>query len=393
MKEEKIEIMKIIEGFCLQNDLSTYDPYDIWKTWIGLKIKIIYYKRKFIGILPASLITLFDIYINNELRFFYKKQEYPIVRAQAVLTLLNLFKLEPKEKYLKYSEIHLDWLAQNSSKGHSGYCWGINFNWVSKNAIYSKNTPHVTHTPYALEAFITFRNLTDNYKYDNIIQSVYSFLENDLKVQIDTEKELAVSYSPLNEPLVVINANAYVMYMYSLLLKFKSEYRQSIAFKIIRLNNFISKSQNKNGSWEYYYMDNKQNFIDCFHSCFVLKNLIKTNQEFKIKDVNETIEKGYDYIMQNFYDADKKIFKRYTIKDNPSLILYDLYDNAEMLQLSLLMNDLETANNLLKNIKQGFIKNKIIYSVIDIFGIRHNKNTLRWAVLPYLYSLSCYNLK
>ena len=96
---------KLLESYLLCDNLETYDPYDIWKSSIGMKIKKLYYKNKYLGLLPAGVLTIYDFYINNQLRVGYRKQEYPVVRAQAVLALLNLYKKERDEKYLKYANI------------------------------------------------------------------------------------------------------------------------------------------------------------------------------------------------------------------------------------------------------------------------------------------------
>jgi hypothetical protein len=87
---------RFIEKYLLRDDLSTYDPYDIWKTNFGIKAKQLYYKNKYLGIVPAGILTIYDLYINNSLRVGYKKQEYPIVRAQAALALINLYKKKKK---------------------------------------------------------------------------------------------------------------------------------------------------------------------------------------------------------------------------------------------------------------------------------------------------------
>ena len=56
---------KIIDRYLLNDNLSTYDPYDIWKTDIGLKIKRLYYKHKYLGLLPAGVLNIYDFYLNK----------------------------------------------------------------------------------------------------------------------------------------------------------------------------------------------------------------------------------------------------------------------------------------------------------------------------------------
>jgi hypothetical protein len=82
------------------------------------------------------------------------------------------------------------------------------------------------------------------------------------------------------------------------------------------------------------------------------------------------------------------LFKRFSVTNKPGLIDFDLYDNAEMLNLSMLLGDHELAESLHNEILRHFVRGKTVYSQIDVLGIRHRPNTLRWAVLPWMYSLS-----
>ena len=123
-----------------------------------------------------------------------------------------------------------------------------------------------------------------------------------------------------------------------------------------------------------------------------MKNLIKTNEKVTLPDSEKIINNGFDYILKNFYDEKYGLFKRFALSNKPSLIKFDLYDNAEMLNLFLLMNQPGKANELNKVIQKNFFKNQAIYSAIDIFNRKINKNTLRWAVMPYIYALSKLNL-
>ncbi|MBD3843625.1 MAG: hypothetical protein IE909_17455, partial [Campylobacterales bacterium] len=284
---------ELIEKYLLSDDLSTYDPYDIWKTSIGIKVKQLYYRNKYLGLLPAGILTIYDLYLNNSFRIGYKKQEYPIVRAQAALTLLNLYKKEPKPIYLENAKKHIDWLIENSSKGYSGACWGLNFNWIySANKIYDANTPFSTHTPYPLEAFVKYHEITKSEKISTVIKSVYNFLENDLQIMKEDSSKLIISYGA-EKDRVVTNANSYVMYMYALLLPFFPNQKDYIESKIKRIYNFIIEVQNNDGSWIYQPYD-KSSFIDCFHSAFVIKNIIKTNKLLTLEHSEDVVQSGYN---------------------------------------------------------------------------------------------------
>jgi len=378
---------ELIEKYLLSDDLSTYDPYDIWNTSIGIKIKQFYYKHKFLGLFPAGFLTIYDLYLNNSLRMGYKKQEYPIVRAQAALTLMNLYQTEPKKIYLKYIKNHIDWLIKNSSKGYSGYCWGLNITWVySAKEIYAPNTPFSTYTPYPLEILSQYYLLTGDQDLLGSIKSVFDFIENDLQIMIEDKEKLVISYGAQKDRIVT-NANSYVMYMYALLLPFFPDKKEYLENKIQKIFNFLTAVQNSNGSWLYSPYESNS-FIDCFHSCFVIKNIYKTNQITQLNMASSVVKKGYNYILNNFLDEDYFLFKRFVISNKPSLVKFDLYDNAEMLNLAILLRDDVTAKKLDEAIKKTFVKKNKIYSTIDILNFKKNLNHSRWAVIPYLHALS-----
>jgi hypothetical protein len=376
---------KYIESYLLKENLSTYDPYDIWKTSSGSKIKKFYYKHKYLGLAPAGVLTIYDLYFNNNLRRAYKKQEYPIVRAQAVLTLLNLYRKNKQKIYLEYAKKHIDWLLAHSSKGYSGYCWGTGFEIIiSDTLVYDKNVPFSTNTPYILEAFHEYYQLTHEAKILEVIKSIYQFYEKDILILEENEKILITSYAPFKDR-VVTNAVSYTMFAYSIFYNY-CEDKESIKKKIEKMYHFIRSVQREDGSWMYAPYD-ENSFIDCFHTVFILKNLLKTVKNTNIKIAYKIIKEGYEYIMENFYDEKHQLFKRFSISNKPSLIKFDLYDNAEMLYLTKLMKNRELTQKLEQSI-QKFHKQEEIYSVIELFGKEKNRNSLRWAVMPYLLAES-----
>lgn len=389
MNEDKN--LEKIASVCMRDDLSCYDPYDIWMTGMGIQVKSLFNKNKYLGILPAAGVTLFDHFLNNNTRLFYKKREYPTARAMAALTLLNLYKIENKEAYLRGSQLHLDWLIENSCKGYAGLSWGLGFKWAAGEGLdYNENTPFSTHTPYALEAMHTYIQITNDITYIKHIESIYRFYENDIKLLIEEKNEMATSYGPSRDRLVT-NAVSYTMYAYAIFLDYFPDKEDAIKEKIGKLYNFIRNRQRNDGSWLYSPND-ENSFIDCFHSCFVVKNIYKTHQIIPLTDAQKIIRMGYDYIKFNFYKLGDGLFKRFSLSNKPSIIKYDLYDNAEFLHLAVLLKDLDFAQKLATAIDAKFRKGDAIYSVIDMFNFRKNKNTLRWAKMPYLYALSAFFL-
>jgi hypothetical protein len=255
-----------------------------------------------------------------------------------------------------------------------------------KNVIYDANTPHTTHTPYALEAFHRYTQLTNNLEYVDLIKSCFKYYEKDVYVMYEDVDIMAVSYGPFKDK-IVINASSYTLYVYSIFLDYFPEQRDNILKKILKLYRFILKNQHEDGSW-FYSPDDENSFIDCFHSCIVVKNLLKANNKVKIEGLETISGNGYKYIIKQFINYKYGLDKRFTRKNKLSLTKFDLYDNAEVLNLANLMGDTKLAKDLETAINYYFIKGQNIYSVIDYLGIKRNKNTLRWAVMPYLYALS-----
>lgn len=380
---------ELIEKYCLNETLSTYDPYDMWKTPLGFNVKMCYNGHKKTGLIPAAILTLYDLYFNIS-NLGYKKQEYPIVRAQAALCLLNLYKSNGNIDYLSFADKHINWLVNNScaSDKYKGMGWGLGFAWaVDKGMVYPENMPTATMTPYMLEAIIKYEQITGDNKYSHYVAEIAKFFLYDLEVLYEDEESMATSYAPIRDR-IVINSCSYNMYSLALALPYVPDAEKDIIeSRIVKLFNYIKQSQLDDGA--FMYSTDKNSFIDCFHSCFVIKNLIKTQRLCPQIEAEEIIDTGYRYILNNFVDQ-TGLFRRFTISNKPSLIKYDLYDNAEVINLMLLMGDTETAKRLISICMHSFYRKNHFYSQKDMLGLYHGKDHLRWAVMPFLYALSCY---
>lgn len=380
---------ELIRHFCLPGDLSTSDPYDRWCTPAGLRLKSFYFRHPRVGLLPAAVFGLIDDLLGGLLPPPCRR-EYPIVRAFAALCLMNLYRQQEDGELLPAVRRHLDWLLAHQCRGWSGPCWGLGFPNVISGALrYDGGIPYSTMTPYALEAFVCYTRLSGLATYLPAIRGIFRFFAEDLQVMAAGDGGggyLATSYTPLRDR-VVVNAVSYNMYAHALCLPFLPAATQpAAADRALKLYRFVRRSQRPDGSW--LYSPDGNSFIDCFHSCIVLKNIIKTARLLGLDGAGEVVASGYGFLIGTLYDRRRGLFGRFALKNKPGLVHFDLYDNAEMLNLAELMGDLPLARQLRHAIFRHFYRAPDIYSQIDCFGILRRKNSLRWAVMPLLYALS-----
>jgi hypothetical protein len=237
-----------------------------------------------------------------------------------------------------------------------------------------------------LEALVRYAAVTGKERIPLAIEGIFRFFDSDIQVLAQDSESLATSYGPFADRLV-INAVSYTMYSLTLALTYLYRAPQiEVEKKIGKLYRYIQRNQRVDGSW--LYSPQGRPFIDCFHSCIVLKNVLKTNQERPLPGSDDVIAKGYGYLKSAFFDEKRFLFRRFSLANKPGLVRFDLYDNAEVLNLAVLLRDWDLAEKLLHSIGVHFCRGADIYSQIDLTGALRNRNTLRWAVMPFLHAAS-----
>ena len=133
---------------------------------------------------------------------------------------------------------------------------------------------------------------------------------------------------------MVVNANAYRAFLLTKAAHDLNDVRYLNASKAnLR---FVLNAQNPDGSW-YYSTEGKRDFIDHFHTCFVMKALVKIDLLGGDPGCRAAIDKGLEYDMTHLFDEGglPKPFSK-----APRLIVYkrELYDYAECLNLLALVH-------------------------------------------------------
>ncbi|THG87295.1 hypothetical protein E5198_00250 [Pseudomonas sp. A-1] len=355
--------------------MKYYDPYDIWSlpSLGDLKIKWTQGKKKSSVIVP--LIGILEIIAPNHLRKYMSVKPNIFAHVEAMRYLSG--DLTPRETLDVFTTTRVRDCA-----------WGLPFSWFSKNGVYPANTPYITNTPYVMEALLDIACLPEfKVKADRLFEQTWDFLET-LEVMHSTSSELALSYAPIREPRMVVNANSYAALAYALHAVYGNDEIRALATeRAERLINWVLAQQQENGSWFYYADDAPGNFIDGFHSCFVIKNLLKTQKLLPNLEAltQPAINNGWLYVRNYLYDPQHNLCRRFSHRSHRDPFRWDLYDQAEYLGLLIDFELLDEAQNFASRVESRFQRNSEWFCRIDIFGRPWGKGFRRWGITPYLY--------
>jgi len=369
---------------------ESYDPYDLWGTAYGLWARKIYYKKGKVSTPLVAPIIFADIFFPSIRKLFVKKKRYATSDAQILLAYLNLHQASPTEGFLDRAVDLEKEIFSYSVSGYQGLCWGYPFDWQNNKAMWPKNTPFITCTPYCYEAYLALNQATGSEEYLEKAQSIANFVYKDLNDTRYDSDAFAGSYSPLDNSMV-INASAYRAYV----LISAGKLFNNDSYLKTGLNNlkFILRSQREDGSWLYGLDTKADQFIDNFHTCFVLKNLHKINCIHKSNSILQSIKSGFNYYRDNLIGPDNRP-KSFSQEPRLQLGQLEMYNYAEAITLGSLLHDaipeawhlaLSLANDLTSNFQrpEGFFVTRTFK-----FGFRHTFPFIRWPQAQLFYALT-----
>jgi len=368
---------------------ACHDPYDAWTPPVIGRMKVAATKGSRVGYLASGVVALADLAAPNLLRKLFRVRPARYVHTDALLLMSG-------GSYIRTD----DFLAHAESAAISvngGIGWGYPFDWYTRNApneVYPANSvPFITVTPYVMEALLSIAT-DDPARADRalgLFLDTWGFLES-LRTMAESPEHLALSYGPVDEQLKIINANAYAAYAYALhALHGEPAYRAVARDKSVRIARWVVAQQESNGAWWYLADARFNNFMDCFHSCFTVKNLAKARNLLgaDLGFADQAISAGREFIRNNFYDPASGLCRRFLAKGTKDpLFNWDIYDQAEYLGLLIDDGRLDEAQNFRATVRSRFARGPDWYCRIDIFGRPWGRNFLRWGIMPFLYQCS-----
>jgi hypothetical protein len=333
MSTIKPAILRFVNWLDRYGEVS-YDHQSFFASDLGRAAKALYYQRPKLGTLAVAPMIFAEAFLPSARCLFWKPQRFPIADAHYAMGFAFLASALNDQKYHDRAVHFLEVLQETRSPGYERYGWGYPFNWETRTGTMRAGTPMITTLPYAYEAFLEVYRIDGNEKWRAIMQSIADHALYDYRDHMTSATASSCSYTPdPNDPGGVINASAYRAFLLTrAAADFENERYREVADRNL---SFVLESQNPDGSW-YYSIDGKRDFVDHFHTCFVLKALAKIQQLTRNHSCAMSIERGISYYIRNLFDSDglPKPFSR-----RPRLTVYrnELYDYAECISLAVLL--------------------------------------------------------
>ena len=159
-------------------------------------------------------------------------------------SLLHRMDLIPS---LEKADQIFDWLCRNASAGYSGYGWGYNFPWQSRDRLLERGIPTIVNTAYVGHGILDYYDRSGNKKALEVARSSCDFILKDLNI-LPGEHGVCFSYTPI-ESHMVHNANILGA---SLLARVSSYTNENALLEWAKKSiDFTLHHQQENGLWAY----------------------------------------------------------------------------------------------------------------------------------------------
>ncbi len=300
----------------------------------GRAAKRLYYERPMLGLVAVAPLITCEALLPSARRLFHRNTRFPIADAHYAMGYAFLHQALGDAAYLERAVHFLRELEQSRCPAFEESCWGYPFDWVTRNGTIPAQTPLITSTPYAYEAFLHVQRLAPRDEWLARMQSIARHASTDIKDFRVSEAASSCSYTPFDGG-GVINAAAYRAFLLtSASIEFGSDEYRRLADRNLQ---FVLDAQNADGSW-YYATDGVRDFVDHFHTCFVMKALAKIHGLTGDTATFDALSRGLDYYFAHLFDVDglPRPFAK-----APRLTVYkrELYDCAECINLCILLQD------------------------------------------------------
>jgi hypothetical protein len=256
---EKIEtaIARLIK-FLEQHDFKGWEPYEL--------PELIWLQSPRSRVATTQLLRLFPISLHG---YFNEKKLHPKAATLFARAFLNLHEIANEQHYYEKALFFLEWLIAHRSSQSKNFSIGNLHQLSMKTYQASPDTPSPLITCFAVEAFISAYQASQDQRFLEMAESGAKYFLEELPQRNVSATECFFIYHPDNEQFIP-NAPAVIS---GTLSRCYGLFKNQAWLTIIKNNfNYIVKWQRNDGSWLYH---PGSGYSDSFHTAFILEALAK----------------------------------------------------------------------------------------------------------------------
>jgi hypothetical protein len=313
---------------------TSHDHQSFFAGGLGRRAKALYYRKPLLGTLAVAPMIVSEAFIPSARRLFWKPQRFPIADAHYAMGFAFLSRALDEPAHHQHAVHFLEVLEETRCPGYERHAWGYPFDWETRNGTLKANTPFITTVPYVYEAFREVYQIDKDERWHQVMRSTADHALLDYRDVETSPGAASCAYTPdPHDPAGVINASAYrASTLMTAALDFSDRRYAEVAEQNL---NFVLEAQNADGSW-YYSIDGQRDFVDHFHTCFVLKGLAKIEALTGLGRCTDAIERGVTYYVQHLFD-ERRLPKPFSKAPRLTVYRRELYDYAECINLAVLL--------------------------------------------------------
>lgn len=268
-----------------------YDPYDALNSPV---LRLLGSTSKWVRI--AFTQTLRRAPVNLRPLLGIRKGHNPKALGLFLWGYSKLYALEKDPRYLQRIDYLLDRLNLLRSEGYAGNCWGYNFDWQSGTCFRPKGTPTIVNTAFIGHALLDCYRFTDSQRPLDMAVETRKFILRDLH-RTACDDTFCLSYTPVDHE-TVHNANMLGASLLIRLMKYVSD--PELHDAAMASLAYTMRHQHEGGFW--YYADRRnQQWVDSFHTGFVLQALRYFFEEGHGCEYRRAYEEGVRYYATHFF--------------------------------------------------------------------------------------------
>src|SRR5438874_8234162 len=160
---------------------TSWDFQSFFAGPVGGRAKALYYRHRLIGTAAVAPMIFCEAFLPSARRLFYYPMRFPIADAHYAMGFAFLYEATGDFSQLENAVHFLTELEKSRCGQFKEYCWGYPFDWVWRGGTAKRQTPLITTTPYAYEAFLQVFNLHRRDEFKLILESIARHARFDIK--------------------------------------------------------------------------------------------------------------------------------------------------------------------------------------------------------------------